>query len=168
MCASRWPFLTCTPPQTLHLARPWGATADPDNLVLGQMREIKPKLHYTSGSLDLLADYTLRHFNTDGDRLYKEQFFSLTALYHAPGGLTHRLLWLNDITERDIDRWRGDELARETSRTLEYTQIFSPHPAWQLMWGLRLVKDYESAINQKDLTAREIYFKVQRKFTLFD
>ena len=82
--------------------------------------------------------------------------------------MTHRLLWLNDVTERDIDRWRGAELARETSRTLEYTQIDSPHPAWQLMWGLRLVKDYESDINKQDLTAREVYFKVQREFTLFD
>jgi len=146
----------------------WTAVADPENLVLGQLREIKPKLHYTAGRLDLIADLTLRDFSTDGDRLYKEQFFSLTALYHDPRGLTHRLLWLNDVTERDIDRWRGAELARETSRTLEYTQIYSPHPAWQLMWGLRLVKDYESDINKQDLTAREVYFKVQREFTLFD
>jgi len=165
----QWFFQTAPyVPWTLHLDGRWGAMADPDNLVLGHMREIKPKLHYTTGPLDLMADLTLRHFDTDGDRLYKEQFFSLTALYHTPSGLTHRLLWLNDLTERDIDRWRGDELARETSRTLEYTQIFSPHPAWQLMWGLRLVKDYESDINQKDLTAREIYFKVQREFTLLD
>lgn len=165
----QWFFQTAPyVPWTLHLDGRWGAVADPENLVLGQMREIKPKLHYTAGRLDLIADLTLRDFSTDGDRLYKEQFFSLTALYHDPRGLTHRLLWLNDVTERDIDRWRGAELARETSRTLEYTQIYSPHPAWQLMWGLRLVKDYESDINKQDLTAREVYFKVQREFTLFD
>ncbi len=165
----QWFFQTSPyAPWTLHLDGRWGSIADPDNLVLGKMREIKPKLHYTTGALDLMADFTLRHFDTHGERLYKEQFFSLTALYHAPNGLTHRLLWLNDLTKRDNDRWRGDELARETSQTLEYTQIFSPRPEWQLMWGLRLVKDYESDIDKRDLTEREIYFKVQREFTLLE
>ena len=165
----QWFFQTSPyAPWTLHLDGRWGSIADPDNLVLGQMREIKPKLHYTTGALDLMADFTLRHFDTHGERLYKEQFFSLTALYHGPNGLTHRLLWLNDLTKRDTDRWRGDELDRETSQTLEYTQIFSPRPEWQLMWGLRLVTDYESDIDKRDLTEREIYFKVQREFTLFD
>lgn len=165
----QWFFQTSPfPAWTLHLDGRWGSVADPDNLVLGKMRELKPRLQYSTDRLDLMAELTQRHFETDGEQLYKESFASLTALYHADNGITHRLLWLRDLTKRDTDRWRGDELGRETSQTLEYTQIFSPYRHWQLMWGVRLVSDYESDIDERGLTERELYFKVQREITFFD
>ena len=138
--------------------------ANPDNLVLGNMREFVPKLEYTAGPVNLMTSLTWRHFRTDGERLYKEQFFSFTAMLYPSSRVTHRLLWLDDLTRRDIARWRGDELARETAQTVEYTLIYRPDSRWSILGGVKLVEEYASDLDEESLTGREVYLKIERKF----
>jgi hypothetical protein len=80
--------------------------------------------------------------------------------------LTHRILWLDDLTRRDINRWRSDDLAKEIDQTFEYTLIFEPAPDWSLLAGLKFEEYYESDLDQKGLVAREFYLKAERHFSI--
>jgi len=128
------------------------------------MREFIPKLEYTAGPINLMTSLSWRHFLTESEPLYKERFFSFTAMLHQSSRITHRLFWLDDLTQRDVDRWRGDEIAEETAQSVEYTLIYRPNDNWTVLCGVKLEEDYASDQNKESLTAREGYIKIQRQF----
>ncbi len=80
--------------------------------------------------------------------------------------MTHRLLFLDDLTERDLNQWRGDVLAKEIDRTLEYTLLYKPDKDWSVLAGVKLGQEYDSDVNETDLTSREIYLKIGYDFKL--
>ena len=149
---------------TFNLDGRIGETADSDNLVLGDMRELKPRVALRLGRLQLIASATLRNFNVDKKGLYKERFLSLTALYRINHRVSHRLLYLDDLTNRDTERWLGVELEREVERTLEYTLTYETYQQWAVLAGFKIEYDYKSDVDDDDVTNREIYIKIEKRF----
>jgi hypothetical protein len=142
-----------------------GDIADADNMVLGFMLEFKPKLTYRYGPLEFIAAGTFRDFKLDGEPLYKEQFLSFTALYRSSKQFSHRLLYLDDLTQRDIERWLDkDEPAEEFERTFEYTFTYQPAETWEFLFGVKAEYEYESNIDDGDWTAQQVYCKVEKTF----
>ena len=141
-----------------------GEIADSENMVLGDMLEIKPKLTFRYGPVELTASGTFRDYELDNERLYKERFLSLTLLYRNSRNLSHRLLYLDELTERDIARWTGDELAKEVERTFEYTLTYHPAKSWKILSGVKFEYDYESDIDDDDITKRQFYCRIEKVF----
>lgn len=140
-----------------------GEIADPANMVLGDMVEIKPKLTYRYGAIELTAAGVFRDYQYEGKRLYLEQFLSLTALYRKNRQLSHRLLYLDNLTKRDTERWKGNEIPKEYDKTIEYTLTYNPSEKWKILTGVKLEYTYESDIDEGDVTDRQIYCKIERK-----
>jgi hypothetical protein len=141
----------------------FGETADADNLVLGDLVELKPKIALDLGHFRLIASATLRDFDVKNERLYKERFLSLTALYRKDKKISHRLIFLDDLTNRDTQRWLGDELNREIARTLEYTFTYEIQEQWSVLAGIKAEYDHESDVNNGDITNREVYLKFEKR-----
>ncbi len=141
-----------------------GETADADNLVLGDLEEFKPRIIYRLDKFEFTLSNTYRLFEVDGSTLYRERFGSFTLLYRRSEQVSHRLLYLDDLTERDIDSWLGPELEKEIERTFEYTFIYNPDKKWQILAGIKAEYDFKSDVNDDDITNREVYAKIERKF----
>jgi len=141
-----------------------GAIADSANMVLGDMLEFQPKLTYRLGPLELTAAGTFREFQYEDKQLYREQFLSFTALYRGSQDISHRLLYLDNLTKRNMEIWLGDdELPKEYDRTFEYTLTYKPTRLWKILAGLKLDYEYESDIDDGDITERQIYCKFERQ-----
>ena len=149
---------------TLNVDGRVGEIADPDNLVLGDMVELKPKLSLRLGRLQLITSLTNRQFDVDGQRLYRERFVSLTVAYRASDKIGHRLLYLDELTNRDTDRWLGDELRREVDREFEYTFRYDVTGPWSVLAGFKSGFAYRSDVDAGDTTNREFYAKIERRF----
>jgi len=149
---------------TFNLDGRWGTTADADNLVLGDMLELKPKITGRYDRITIIASLTYRDFDVDNARLYNEKFWSLTAVYKKSHQVSHRFLYLDDLTTRDTARWLGTELDKEIERTLEYTYIYKTKKDWSVLAGVKFEYDFTSDINDGSLTRREIYTKVEKRF----
>lgn len=149
---------------TLNLDGRIGETADADNLVLGDMVELKPKLTFQLAHFQMISSVTFRDFETDDQRLYKERLLSITMNYRSDHESSHRLIYLDDLTKRDISRWLGTELAREEEKTLEYTFTYKLKRDWSLLTGVKFEYDYKSDIDDGDITNRELYTKFEKQF----
>lgn len=161
----QWYFETAPfPSWKLNLDGRIGETADAANLVLGDLLELKPKLTYRYDRVELTAGGTFRNFKLDDERLYKEQFLTLSTLYRPNRKMSHRLLYLDNLTERDTERWRGTELSKEYDKTVEYTFTLLPKETWKILAGLKFEYSYESDIDESDLTERQIYCKIEKTF----
>jgi hypothetical protein len=141
-----------------------GDIADADNMVLGDMLEIIPKLTYRYGPLEFTAADTFRDYKLDGRSLYEEQFLSFTALFRNSKRFSHRLLYLDDLTKRDTERWVEDELSKEYDRTIEYTLTYQPAKSWNVLFGVKFEYEYESTIDEGDFNDREVYCKIEKTF----
>jgi hypothetical protein len=128
------------------------------------MLELKPKISLRLGHWQLIASAILRNFDVDKKGLYEERFLSLTALYRTNHRVSHRLLYLDDLTNRDTERWLGVELDREVERTLEYTFTYEIFEQWAVLAGLKTEYDYKSDVNDDDITNREVYLKIEKRF----
>jgi len=141
-----------------------GKIADAANMVLGDMVELQPKITFRIGSLELTGSGTFREFNYEDEQLYREQFLSFTALYRSNQKMSHRFLYLDDLTHRNLDIWLGDdEPAKEYDRTLEYTITYQPNRLWKILAGVKLGYEYDSDVNDGDNTERQIYCKFERQ-----
>ena len=152
------------PHWTLNLDGRLGKIADADNLVLGDMKEIKPKLTYRIDNWQFLLQTTFRNFDVDGSKLYSERFFSFTTTYRANQQLSHRLLYLEDLTLKDSSRWLGFARPQEIERTFEYSLIYKPNKKLSILSGIKAEYNFESDINDGDVTNRQVYTKIERKF----
>lgn len=149
---------------TLNLDGRWGEIADADNLVLGDMKELKPKVSFRMENWQFILQTTYRDFEVNNSRLYKENFVSFTTQYRKNSQVSHRLLYLNDLTKRDTDRWLSPELAKEVNETFEYTFIYKPTKKLKILAGYKAEYDFESDINDGGLTNREFYTKIEQRF----
>ncbi|MCP4333134.1 MAG: hypothetical protein GY785_10805 [Gammaproteobacteria bacterium] len=141
-----------------------GETADADNLVLGDLEEFKPRIVYRLDKLEFTLSNTYRVFELDGSTLYRERFGSFTLLYRRSERVSHRLLYLDDLTERDTDAWLGPELGKEIERSFEYTFIYNPGKEWRILTGIKAEYDFKSDVDDDDITRREVYAKFEKKF----
>jgi hypothetical protein len=160
----QWYFETSPWPNwTFNLDGRIGKTADADNLVLGEMKELKPRVSFRRGHLQLMGSVTMRKFRTDDEDLYEEKFLSLTALYRRDHQVSHRLIYLDDLTTRDTQRWLGSEMEREVERTLEYTFVYKLQRKWSMLAGFKAESDFKSDVNDEDITNREVYLKIEKR-----
>lgn len=141
-----------------------GDIADSTNLVLGFMVELEPKITFRYGPLELSAGGTFRQFDLDGKQLYSEQFLTFSALYRSNTKISHRFLYLDDLTKRDTERWIEEELAREEEKTFEYTFTYQPTETWKFLTGVKLGYEYESDIDDGDITEQQFYCKIEKTF----
>jgi len=148
---------------TLNLDGRWGEIADSDNLVLGDMEEIKPKIVYRVKNWRFLLETTFRNFILDGSPLYKERFFSFTTSYRKNSQIRHRLLYLNDDTRQDTSRWLGDALDKEVEERFEYTFFYEPTKKLLVLAGFKAESEFVSDINDGGITNREVYIKIEAK-----
>ena len=163
----QWYFQVAPLPNTtFHLDGRWGDMADAENMLLGEMREIKPKINIIRDRLEFMLSGTFRSFDVTGGELYKEQFLSLTMLYRQNEKLTHRLLYLDDLTERNLDLWAADEDAREKERTFEYTLLYKPTKDWKILTGVKFGNEYDVDLDETGLINREFYIKIAKDFNL--
>ena len=146
---------------TLNFDGRWGETADADNLVLGDLTEIKPKIAYRLDKWQFILGVTYRDFDVDGSQLYSERFASFTTSYRHSNKASHRFLYLDDLTRQDTERWLGSALDKEIERELEYSFIYKPNRKLSLLTGFKAGYDYESDIGEGDITNREVYFKLE-------
>ncbi|MEN8190449.1 MAG: carbohydrate binding family 9 domain-containing protein [Thermodesulfobacteriota bacterium] len=139
-----------------------GDVADATNMVLGYMVELKPRLIYRVGPLELTAGGEFRDYLLDDETLYTEQFLSFSVLFKNSQRFSHRFLYLDNLTKRDSGRWISDELERELERVFEYTLICEPVESWKVLFGFKGGYDHESDIDEGDFTDRELYFKIEK------
>lgn len=148
----------------INLDGRYGKIADAENMVLGNMVEIEPIITYRYGPVEFKASGTFRDFEYEDKSLYKERFLSFIVLYRKSKRLNHRLIYLDNLTKRDIDRWRGDELPKEIERIFEYTLTYTPNKEWSILAGVKLEYEFESDIDDGDITNRQLYCKIEKKF----
>ncbi len=153
---------------TFNLDGRIGQRANAANLVAGDFVEYKPRLTYRNDGLDLDVRYTHRHFDTDEGQLYEENFYTLGLTYRQNKRSSHRLLWLHDLTERNLDIWTGfDKDPHERDVVLEYTYTFEPSPAWRVLGGFKYGMTNDDNNEDKLYSDnREVYLKVERRFNL--
>lgn len=146
---------------TLNLDGRWGETADADNLVLGEMIEIKPQVTYQLDSWEFVYQTTFRDFDVDGSRLYSERFASLTIVYRQSNKASHRFFYLDDLIRQDTERWLGSALDKKVEREFEYSFIYRSNKNVSVLTGVKAEYDYKSDIDDGDVTKREVYLKIE-------
>jgi hypothetical protein len=141
-----------------------GDIADADNLVLGFMVELEPAITFRYGPFEFTVGGTFRDYEYDGSMLWTEQFLSFTTLYRSSKKFSHRLLYLDNVTKRDAERWIDDELPREEDWTFEYTFTYQPKESLRFLTGIKLEHEYESDIDDGDITGQQFYCKIEKSF----
>lgn len=143
-----------------------GKVADADNMVLGDMTEYKPKIKYRLDNFEVSAEAVFRDFEVDNERLYNEKFLTFGVVYRRNKQMSHRILYLDDITRQETSRaeWLDkSENYRELEQSVEYTFTYKKNKLWKVLTGVKL--GYEQENNSvKDQTNRELYIKIQRRF----
>ena len=142
----------------------YGDIADPDNLVLGDMLELKPAIRIFTGRLRILLAHTYRPYDLDGSTLWRENFTTLQVAYHLHDRHAFRFLYLDDRTDRDTTRFLGDDPARETEETVEFTYLYRNSPRWSVLAGAKLKRDSDSSTSGTFTSEREVYVKLRYDF----
>lgn len=148
----------------LNLDGRYGNIADPDNLVLGKMLELKPRITYYTGGLKFQLSYVYRPYDLDGSQLWKEQFLTLLTEYRPNKHHAFRLLLLSDRTDRDTARFLADEPAFETDKSLELTYVYKTKRGLFILVGGKFELEDDSDINGEFLSKREVYIKFKYDF----
>ena len=137
----------------------YGDIADPDNLVLGRMTEIKPKIRLLTEKLKVELSHVYRDYDTDGSTLYTENFFTLQVAYYPAKKHTLRFLLLNDKTTRDAERFLGDDPSLEREKTAELTYLYRTRPGLSILAGGKLKTESDSESDQEFTSGRQVYIK---------
>jgi len=145
-----------------------GEMADAENIILGDIKEFKPRFRYRFDNFHFDLKGTYRTFDVTGGELYEEQFYTLGVTYRKNKNISHRMLFLHDITKRNLDLWTANEPKEEIESSFEYTMIYTPDNFWKVLAGVKLLeeKDTDKHPSIRDLTEREFFVKVERKFNL--
>ena len=152
---------------TLNFDGRYGEIADAENMLLGDMREFKPRFRYRfDDHIEVDAKLTWRKFDVSAGELYTEKFYTLSASYRKNKKISHRLLWLYDVTERNLENWVVDEDKKERESSFEYTFIYMPNNYWKLLAGVKFLNEWDDDINEDGLTNREFYLKIERQINV--
>lgn len=151
---------------SIDLNGKWGEVADADNMVLGDMAELKPKIKYRLGNLEYTLEAVVRDFEVDNQQLYREEFLTFGMLYRKNKKISHRLLLLGDKTLQTINHaaWldKSDD-ERQVTKSLEYTWTYQKSKYLKWLVGFKLEREQENN-SEEALTNREIYIKFQKRF----
>ena len=145
------------------LAR-FGDVADKNVLDVAQIKEISPVLNYRVGSFEFGLETIFREVKLDGTRLYKERWYTLKTFWRPNEKMSHRLLYLDDLAEQDIDRLPDKNVEVEVDRTLEYTFTYRPNETWSLLTGAKGDFDDRSDKMLADWVGRQVYLKLEYRF----
>jgi hypothetical protein len=143
---------------TFHLDGRYGDIADPDNLVLGKMTELKPKISVVTGRMKFQASHTYRDYDLDGSRLYSENFTTIQWAYVPRDRHVVRLLLLLDKTDRDTARYLGDEVEFEKETTLQFTYLYRKSSGLSVLAGINVTREEEDGI-ENFTSEREAFIK---------
>ncbi|MFC1680602.1 carbohydrate binding family 9 domain-containing protein [Pseudomonadota bacterium] len=138
----------------------YGDIADADNLVLGRMLELVPKISFYTSRLKFRLSHTYRDYVTDGSSLYTENFTTLQVSYHPLEHHAFRFLFLNDQTDRAA-RFLGDEPPRERERTIELTYLYRSRPGLSILAGAKAKLESDSVSDDEYTSARQVYIKLR-------
>ncbi len=157
----QWFFETSPYPNwTFHLDGRVGEIADADNLVLGDMKEFKPRISYQLGQFKLDLRYTERRYAYESKELYQENFTTVGVNWRPNDTRQVRLLVKYDKTTRDIARWRGEELANEEEFDIELTHTRYLSKNLSFISGIKFTRESDSEINDTYTTDRQFYLRV--------
>ncbi|TRX55744.1 DUF5916 domain-containing protein [Thalassomonas sp. M1454] len=148
------------PAWTFNLDGKYGEIADAENIVLGDMQELKPRIRYQIGDFNFSVQHTYRNFDYEDSMLYKENFSTYTVNWRPDDKRVLRFLVKYDDTDRDINRWRGDELSfeREVEAELTYSLEYSKNLT--LLSGLKYTREKDNEIGDDFTSKREIYLRM--------
>jgi hypothetical protein len=150
---------------TFNLDGRYGDIADADNLVLGKMTEFKPKITLALDRFKLRLSRTIRDYDLDGSRLYKEDFITAQLSYHPKEHHSFRFLYLNDQTDRDSARFLAEEPEFEAEESIQLTYIFTKQSGLSILAGGKAQRDEDSDTNGKFTSKREVYIKFMYNFS---
>jgi len=151
---------------SLNLDGRYGDIADSENLVLGKMVELKPKITLFFDKIKFQLSHTFRDYDFDGSSLYEENFTTLQATYHPQESHAIRFLLLDDRTDRDAARFLADELDRETERSAELTYVYKKYSGLSILAGAKALLEDDSLINEEFTSEREVYIKLKYDFSI--
>jgi len=141
----------------------YGDIADPDNIVLGRMKECKPRIRVLTDQLKFELAHVYRDYDMDDSTLYTENFFTLQLAYHPKKNHTFRVLFLNDKTTRDAERFLGNDPPLETEKTVELTYLYRTRPGLSILAGGKLKTESEGnsegEITDEFTSGRQVYIK---------
>lgn len=145
---------------TFNLDGRYGEMADAENIVLGDMREVKPRVRYQIGDFNLSLQHTYRNYDYTNSTLYKENFTTFTLNYRPDETRVLRFLLKVDETERDISRWRGEELSLEREVEAELTYGRELTKNLTVLAGMKLTREKDNEIDDDFTSKREIYLRL--------
>jgi hypothetical protein len=151
---------------TMNLDGRYGDIADSENLVLGDMFELKPKITIRTDKLKFQLSHTYRDYDFENSTLYKENFTTLLIAYHPLDRHVFRLQFLFDQTDRDADRFLADELDFEEENSIELTYVFQKSTGLSILAGAKLQREDDSEINDTFTSEREVYIKFKYDFNV--
>jgi hypothetical protein len=129
----------------MNLDGRYGDIADSENLVLGKMMELKPKITILTDKLKFQLSHTVRDYEFEGSSLYEENF---------------------DQTDRDADRFLADELSYEVEDSVELTYVFQKSAGLSILAGAKVQREDDSELNDSFTSEREVYIKFKYDFNM--
>jgi hypothetical protein len=141
----------------------YGDIADSENNLPGKIWEYKPKLRWQSSRLEVMASATIRDYEVDNGKLYDEQFLTLRVNYRPNNIAMHRLLLLENTTDRNLVNWLVDEVDFERERIVEYTYIREISKGWSFLAGAQFLLESSDSTHSVDLAEREVYVRVSKQ-----
>ncbi|WNC69686.1 sugar-binding protein [Thalassotalea nanhaiensis] len=145
---------------TFNLDGRYGDIADADNIVLGKMKEFKPRVRYQVGDFNFSLQHTFRNFDFENKELYQENFTTFTANYRRSDERVFRFLVKWDETDRDVDRWRGEENSYEREIEIEFTHTRYITKNLALLTGLKFEREKDNTIAHDFTNDRQFYLKL--------
>ena len=156
----QWYYETSPRPAFIfNLDGRYGDIADAQNLVLGEMMELKPKLSIVTGAFRFSVGHTYRNFDQDDTELWQENFTTVQAAWFPSERNGFRFLLLRDKTDRDVDRFLADELAFEKETAMEFTYLRRNPRGLSILAGLKLEREDDSDTNNEFTSNRQVYIK---------
>ncbi len=149
-----YPFLT------FNLDGRYGDMADSQNMVLGEMLELKPKITLLFGRTRIMLSHTYRNFDQDGSELYQENFSTLQFAYHPRKNHAFRMQLLYDRTDRDTERFLEDELAMDKEGSFEATYLYKPSTGLSVLLGAKVEQEDDSLPSDGFTSGRQLYLKL--------
>jgi hypothetical protein len=150
----------------LNLDGRYGDIADSENLVLGEMLELKPKITILADKLKIQLSHTVRDYEFEGSTLYEENFTTLQVAYHPKDRHAVRLLILSDQTDRDTNRFLADELSYEVKDSIELTYVFQQSAGLSILAGAKAQREDDSELSDAFTSEREVYIKFKYDFNM--
>lgn len=142
----------------------YGELADSENIVLGDMKEYKPRLTYRLDNFELKLSHIHRDFVYNNERLYKERFSTLTLIHRPDDKRALRLMIKSDKTDRDTSRFVGDDPAWEKEKSMELTYYRKLSYKIELLTGVKFDLEDDSELNDQFTSNREFYIKLIWQF----